>query len=54
MSYYASTVDELENLLQNLDKKEAVEKGKKAWQYWKNELFYQKWCKYVIKELDAN
>jgi hypothetical protein len=52
MSYYASTVDELENLLQNLDKKEAIEKGKKASLYWKNELNYQKWCKYLINELE--
>jgi len=52
MSYYASTVDDLENLLANLDKNEAIEKGKNAYKYWKNELFYQKWCKYVIKELE--
>ena len=52
ISYYASTIDELADLLQNLDKKEAVEKGKKAYHYWKNELYYQKWCKYVIKELE--
>jgi len=51
-SYYAATVDELESLLNNLDKKEAIKKGKKAYQYWKNELYYQKWCKYVIKELE--
>lgn len=54
MSYYAPTVDELEKRLQNLDKKEAIEKGKKAYQYWKNELYYQKWCKYVIKELGSS
>jgi hypothetical protein len=54
MSYYAATVDELENLLDNLDKKEALKKGKKAYEYWKNELYYQKWCKYIIKELDQN
>jgi hypothetical protein len=53
ISYYASTVGELENLLQNLDKCEAIEKGKKAYQYWKNELYYQKWCKYVINELES-
>jgi hypothetical protein len=52
MSYYASSVDELETLLSGLDKKEAIEKGKKAYRYWKNELYYQKWCKYVIKELE--
>jgi hypothetical protein len=54
ISYYVSSVDELENLLQKLDKKEAIEKGKKAYQYWKNELYYQKWCKYVLMELDGN
>jgi hypothetical protein len=53
ISYYASSVDELESLLNNLDKKEAIEKGKKAYKYWKNELFYQKWCKYVLKELES-
>ncbi len=53
ISYYASTVEELDSLLSNLNKKEALEKGKKAAQIFKNELYYQKWCKYVIKELDA-
>jgi hypothetical protein len=53
ISYYVAGVDELEYLLNNLDKTEALKKGKKARQYWKNELYYQKWCKYVIKELDA-
>ena len=53
ISYYVSSVDELESLLNNLDKKEALKKGKKAYQYWKNELFYQKWCKYVLKELES-
>ncbi len=52
MSYYVSSVDELDHLLKNLDKKEALEKGKKAYKYWKNELYYQRWCKYVIKELE--
>ena len=52
ISYYVPSVDELDNLLHTLDKKEALEKGKKAYQYWKNELHYQHWCKYVIKELN--
>ncbi|MFD2864287.1 exostosin domain-containing protein [Mucilaginibacter antarcticus] len=52
MSYYVASVDELEHLLKNLDKDEAIAKGKKAFQYWRNELYYQKWCKYVIKELE--
>lgn len=53
ISYYAATIDELDHLLKNLDKDQAIEKGKKAFQYWKNELYYQKWCKYVLKELDG-
>jgi len=52
MSYYVATIDELENLLLTLDKKEAIEKGRKAYLFWKNELNYQKWCKYLIKELE--
>ena len=52
ISYYVSTIDELQYLIKNLDKKEAIKKGKKAYQYWKNELFYQKWCKYLIAELE--
>jgi hypothetical protein len=39
-------------LLANLDKKDAIKKGKKAYQFWKNELYYQKWCKYILKELE--
>ncbi|HWD90009.1 MAG TPA: exostosin family protein [Mucilaginibacter sp.] len=53
MSYYVSSIDELDNLLSGLNKIEAIAKGKRAHEYWKKELYYQKWCKYVIKELDA-
>jgi hypothetical protein len=53
ISYYAPSVTELDHLLKNIDKTQAIEKGKKAFQYWKNELYYQKWCKYVLKELDG-
>jgi hypothetical protein len=52
ISYYASSIDELDAQLGKLDKQEALQKGKKAFDYWKNELCYQKWCKYVIKELE--
>jgi hypothetical protein len=53
ISYYAPSVEELDKLMHTLDKKEALKKGKKAYQYWKNELYYQQWCKYVLKELDG-
>lgn len=51
MSYYVSSIDELDNLLSGLNRREAIAKGKRAYDYWKNELYYQKWCKYVVKEL---
>jgi len=51
-SYYVADVDELDALLKNLDKKEALKKGKKAREYWKKDLYYQDWCKYVLKELE--
>ena len=53
ISYFASTVDELDNILSKLNKKEALQKGKNAAAAFKNELYYQQWCKYVIKELDG-
>lgn len=53
MSYYVSSIDELDNLLSALDQNEALEKGKKAYHYWKKELYYQRWCKYVLMELDG-
>ncbi len=52
MSYYAASIDELEELLDRLDKSEALRKGRLARQYWKHHLFYGKWCTYVIKELE--
>ncbi|AMR31828.1 hypothetical protein A0256_10545 [Mucilaginibacter sp. PAMC 26640] len=53
ISYYAATVNELDYLLKHLDKDEALQKGKKALQYFNDELYYQKWCKYIIMELEA-
>lgn len=53
ISYFAEDVTSLEVLLTNLDKTEALKKGKLAKKFWKNELYYQKWCKYVLKELNT-
>lgn len=52
ISYYVPGVDTLEQLLAGLNKNEALEKGKKAFWYWKHELYYHKWCRYVIMELE--
>ena len=53
ISYFASTIDELDNILSKLDKKEALQKGRNAAMAFRNELYYQQWCKYVLKELDG-
>jgi len=53
ISYYVSTIDELADLLKNLNKEQALEKGRKAYRYWKKELNFQKWCKYLLMELNA-
>lgn len=53
-SYYVDSIDELATLIKNLDKKEALKKGKMAKQLFYNDLYYQKWCKYVLMELEEN
>lgn len=53
MSYYVSSTAELKDLLDNLDQKEALKKSRAASLFFKKELCYQNWCKYVIKELKA-
>jgi len=53
ISYFASSIDALDNILRNLNKKEALQKGKNAAKMFKSDLYYQQWCKYVLKELDA-
>ena len=52
ISYYAEDVNSLEYIIRNIDKNAAIEKGKKAKQYFENEIYYQKWCKYVLMELE--
>lgn len=51
MSYYTENITDLTNLLKNFDKKIALKKGKDAKAFFDKELYYQKWCKFVIMEL---
>jgi hypothetical protein len=51
-SYYFNSIEKLREHLKNLNKNDAVKKGKMAKYYFENEIYYQKWCKYVIKELE--
>lgn len=52
MSYFAKNIHDLKIILDNLDPEEASNKGKEAKIFFKSDLFYQKWCKYVIMELE--
>lgn len=52
ISYYVDSIEQLDILLTKLDKKEAIMKGKLAEKVFFQEIYYQKWCKYVLKELD--
>lgn len=51
VSYYAPDVDTLEKIIDTLNPEEALQKGKAARKLFYSDLFYQKWCKYVIMEL---
>ena len=51
ISFYASDEVGLEEILRKIDKQQAIEMGITAQKVWKEELNYQKWCKYVLKEL---
>lgn len=52
VSYFAPTVDALIKLLDNLDLQEALVKGKKAREWYYEKLYYQKWCSFVLEELN--
>lgn len=51
MSLYTSSVYDLQTTLDSLQPAELVEMGECACSFWENELTYQRWCKYVLKEL---
>ncbi|OLO35897.1 hypothetical protein BTR23_16255 [Alkalihalophilus pseudofirmus] len=52
VSYYICTVSNINELMDNLDKKELIKMGHEASIFWKEKLQYQKWCRYVIHELN--
>ncbi|MFW9874999.1 MAG: exostosin family protein, partial [Candidatus Thorarchaeota archaeon] len=53
VSLYLKSPKNLEALLETLDRSNLLKMGKKASIFWKRELSYQRWCKYVIKELEG-
>ncbi len=52
ISLYSNSVDEVNHFLDSLSNSDLISMGKRASEIWRDELSYQKWCKYVIKELD--
>lgn len=53
-SYFVKDIEQLSHLLKKLDKEEAIKKGKLAKKIFFNNLYYQKWCRYVIMDLNAS
>jgi len=52
MSFYTSNVEELIEILDGKTDKELEIMGSNNYTFFLNNLTYQKWCPYVIKELD--
>lgn len=52
VSFYAPTPSDLTDIFESVNKKKLIKMGKQAANLWKETLSYQKWCKYVILELE--
>ncbi|MHA1380661.1 MAG: exostosin domain-containing protein [Candidatus Helarchaeota archaeon] len=52
-SLYTNSIDDLEDLLVKFPKLELEKMGQRNITFWQNNLSYQKWCKFVIKELES-
>lgn len=52
-SLHSSRPDEVSHVLEGLDRDSLGAMGARAAQVWMNELRYQRWCKYVLLELEA-
>ncbi|MDP2217467.1 MAG: exostosin family protein [Methanolobus sp.] len=53
VSFFSNNASHLAEILSSLDKSELLLMGEKAEMIWKEKLTYQKWCHYVIKELEG-
>jgi len=52
VSFYSNSVSDFTNVLNSSTKSDLLSMGKRAEMVWKEQLTYQKWCQYVIKELE--
>jgi hypothetical protein len=53
ISFYLSSTSGLNDMLNSLDQAIIKQMGELAANTWQNEITYQRWCKYVIRELEA-
>lgn len=53
VSFYVKTPLEASKLVDKLDKKLLLKMGESAAKLWEKELTYQKWCKYVLLDMEA-
>lgn len=52
VSFFSTSVSDLNDTLDSLRKSDLLSMGKRAAKLWSEELTYQKWCHYVIRELE--
>jgi hypothetical protein len=53
ISLFCDDVSELANVLDGLQRADLVKMGRDCASVWLNNLTYQKWCKYVLAELES-
>jgi hypothetical protein len=53
ISFYLPSANGLNDMLDSLDETDTRQMGKQAAKIWRQELTYQRWCNFAIKELDT-
>jgi len=54
VSFYAPDASDIAERLRRMNKQQLLQMGAKAAKVWAEELSYQNWCRYVIKELQSH
>ena len=53
VSLFSSSPDDINSVLDSLDREELLQMGLRARKLYQDKLAYQKWCPYVLQELEA-
>jgi len=53
MSFWAQSVEQMKNTLNMVQQATLIQMGKRAADVYKEQLAYQKWCAYVLRELET-